>query len=77
MSKPFKPNKQTVELESAAPRPSRIRRDPAPDQPKGLASIDWGSREWEVRFAVAGIIFFALAITAVVIDLGQVVSFLQ
>jgi hypothetical protein len=74
VSKPFKPNKPTVELQPVA-QPSRIRREPVPDQPRGLARIDWGSREWEVRFAVAGVIFFALAISAVVIDIGVVVGF--
>jgi len=57
MSKQSSLGKKTVELRPAA-RPSRIRREPPPAD-KGVASlvnkIDWGSREWEVRFAVAGI----------------------
>jgi hypothetical protein len=76
MSKQSSLGKKTVELRPAA-RPSRIRREPPPAD-KGVASlvnkIDWGSREWEVRFAVAGIIFFAVAITAVVFDIGHVLS---
>jgi hypothetical protein len=76
VGKPSKLRKKTVELQTEV-RASRIRRDPVPDKPSGLAAVDWGSREWEIRFAVAGVIFFALAITAVVIDLGQVVSYLQ
>ncbi len=76
MSKQSTSTKKTVELKPAE-RLSRIRRDPAPDQPRGLAAIDWGSREWEVRFAIAGIIFFALAASALVIDLGQVLEYLQ
>jgi hypothetical protein len=74
VSKPWKPNKKTVELKPVA-QPSRIRREPLPEQQRGLASIDWTSREWEIRFAVAGVIFFALAISAVVIDIGVVVGF--
>jgi hypothetical protein len=73
MSNPPKPGKRTVELQPAA-RPSRIRREPPPAE-KGVASlvnkIDWGSREWEVRFAVAGIILFALGISALVFDIGH------
>ena len=73
MSKQWQPRKPTVELQPAE-RPSRIRREPAPDQPRGLARIDWDSREWEVRFAVAGIILFALGIAALAIDIGEVLS---
>jgi hypothetical protein len=76
VSKQSKPTKKTVELKPVE-RVSRIRRDPVPEQQRGLAAIDWGSREWEVRFAVAGIIFFALAASALVIDLGQVLEYLQ
>jgi hypothetical protein len=70
---PLKSNKKAVEL---APG-SRIRREPvrADNKLESLASrIDWGSREWEIRFAVAGIIFFALALSAVVIDIGHLVD---
>jgi hypothetical protein len=58
-------------------QPSRIRRDsvPGPDKPMRLfASVDFHSREWEIRLAAAGIIFFALAISAVVIDIGEMLS---
>ncbi|HKX92338.1 MAG TPA: hypothetical protein VJM15_07940 [Sphingomicrobium sp.] len=76
MSKESKLRKRTVPLEPP-PRPSRIRREPPPPD-KGVASlankVDWGSREWEIRFAIAGIIFFAVAISAVVIDLGHLLS---
>ena len=76
MSKPSKQAKRTVELQPAA-RPSRIRREPPPAE-KGVASlvnkIDWGSREWEVRFAVAGIILFALGISALVFDIGHLLT---
>jgi hypothetical protein len=39
-----------------------------------LERIAWRSREWEIRLAIAGIIFFALALSAVVIDIGEVLS---
>ena len=70
--------KKTVELKPAA-RPSRIRREPPPRPDNALARkldrIDWSSREWEIRFALAGIVFFAVAIVAVVIDVGHVLSY--
>ena len=76
MSKPSKLAKRAVELQPAA-RPSRIRREPPPAD-KGVASlvnkIDWGSREWEIRFAVAGIILFALGISALVFDIGHLLT---
>ena len=76
MSKPSKQAKRAVELQPAA-RPSRIRREPPPAE-KGVASlvnrIDWSSREWEVRFAVAGIILFALGISALVFDIGHLLT---
>jgi hypothetical protein len=70
--------KKTVELKPAA-RPSRIRREPPPRPATALARkldrIDWSSREWEIRFALAGIVFFAVAIVAVVIDVGHLLSY--
>lgn len=74
MSKNWKPNKKTVELEAAA-RPSRIRRDPVTAaKPPSLVGIQWHSREWEIRLAFIGIIFVAIAINALVIDIGQILS---
>ena len=72
MATPLKPSKQTVQLQ-AAPAPSRIRREPKQIVTAEQLSRDawWESREWEIRFAVVGIIFFAVAISAVVIDLGH------
>ncbi|MFL6728851.1 MAG: hypothetical protein ACJ8D6_09825 [Sphingomicrobium sp.] len=70
-------NKKPVEMKPVA-RPSRIRREPAPaDNALGrkLDRIDWGSPEWEVRFAIAGIVFFALAIVALVFDIGHFLSY--
>jgi hypothetical protein len=60
-------------------RPSKIRRDPAmgpavDKEWKLLAGVDFHSREWEIRFAVVGILIFALGISAVVIDVGEVLS---
>ena len=75
MTKPL--NKPTVELKPAA-RPSRIRREPAPADnavTRKLDRIDFGSREWEIRFAIAGIVFFAVAICAVVFDIGHLLSY--
>jgi len=69
----LKPSKKTVELQPAA-RPSRIRREPLPPEnavTRRLSRIDWSTREWEIRFAVTGIIFFALALSAVVFDIGH------
>ena len=75
MSKEFKPRKETVALQPEA-RPSRIRREPAPaDKPLSIVGrIQWRSREWEIRLAIIGIILFALAINAAVIDIGEVLS---
>lgn len=76
MNRPPTLGKKAVELRPAA-RPSRIRREPPPAD-KGVASlvnkIDWGSREWEVRFAAGGIILFALGIAALVFDIGHVLT---
>ena len=75
MSKPLKPGKQTVELQPAA-RASRIRRDPAlADTPTTLArDAWWASSEWEVRLSIAGMIFFALAISAAVVDIAHILG---
>jgi hypothetical protein len=72
MATPLKPSKPTVQLQPAQ-RPSRIRREPAKIVMAHQLSRDawWESREWEIRLAVVGIIFFAVAISAVVIDLGH------
>ena len=72
MSKTWKTGKKTVELEAQA-RPSRIRRDPAlADTRENLArDAWWESREWEIRLAIGGILFFALGISALVIDLAH------
>jgi hypothetical protein len=54
-------------------RPSRIRREPTPAQkPASLDKALWQSREWEIGFAVVGIILFALAINAVAIGFSAI-----
>ena len=75
MIKQRKPGKKSVELRQPA-RPSRIRRHPVPaDKPSSLVgNVRWTSREWEIRLALAGIIFFALAISAIAIDIGEILS---
>jgi hypothetical protein len=74
MSKPWNPGKTIVPLQPA--RPSRIRRDPlhTKDEARLVHNAWWDSREWEVRLAVIGIIFFAIAINAVIFDLGELFS---
>jgi hypothetical protein len=74
MSK-LKPGKKSVDLQPQA-RPSRIRREPVPGEKPGRLATNawWESREWEIRLAIIGIIFFALAINAVVFDLGELLS---
>jgi hypothetical protein len=78
VSKESKLRKKTVELKPAA-RPSRIRREPPPSADNALTRkldrIDWGSPEWEMRLAIGGILFFAVAIVAVVIDIGHLLSY--
>lgn len=74
VSKLFKPNKKTVELNPPA-RQSRIRRDPALAD-TNIAARDawWDSREWEIRLAIAGIVMFALGLSALVFDVGEVLG---
>lgn len=66
-----KPGKSTVELSAAAPRPSRIRREPPPRAPqaKEKAMADVAEREaWTVAI---GILLFATAIAVIVIGVGD------
>ena len=75
MIKTSKIRRRSVDAHPVA-RPSRIRRDPAlADNAESLRRIPWwASREWEIRLAVIGITFFALAISAAVIDLGEMLG---
>jgi hypothetical protein len=61
---------------SAEARPSRIRREPLHVQQEQQLARNawWESQEWEVRLAIGGVIFFALAISAAVIDLGHLLG---
>lgn len=74
MSKDWKPNKKTVELHDAAPRPSRIRREPVKTEKLSelAGTAWWRSDAWEVRIAIVGIIVFALGINAVGYLLSEV-----
>ena len=75
MDKQSKIRRKAVDLRPPA-RPSRIRRDPLHVQRAEQLSRSawWDSREWEIRRAVIGIIFVALALCAVVFDIGEVLS---
>ncbi|HET9812408.1 MAG TPA: hypothetical protein VFP57_01960 [Sphingomicrobium sp.] len=75
MNKESRIRRKTVELDAPA-RPSRIRREPVPiaESQRLLRNAWWESREWEMRLAIGGIIFFAVAIAAVVIDIGHLLS---
>jgi hypothetical protein len=69
--KQSKIRRKTVDLHPPA-RPSRIRRDPLHVKEEHRArNAWWTSREWEIRIAILGIIFFALAINAAVFDIGE------
>jgi hypothetical protein len=67
VSRKSKPEKKSVEL-----RPSRIRRDPVPqDKPAGGADkVHWETGEREIKIAILGIILFALAINAVILGIS-------
>jgi hypothetical protein len=75
VSKHWNPGKKTVDLQPSA-RPSRIRRDPLHVKQAEQLSRNawWESREWEIRLGIAGIIFFAIAICALVFDVGHFLS---
>ena len=74
MSKQWKPNKKTVELEQPA-KPSRIRRDPVRKEELAPAKLQWWhSSEGETKLALIGIVGFALAINAILFGLGQITS---
>ena len=73
VSKLFKPNKKTVELKPPA-RVSRIRRDPALADTSIARDAWWDSREWEIRLAIVGITMFALGLSALVFDIGEVLG---
>ena len=69
MSKHWTPPQHTAKL-----RPSRIRRDPllVPPLPQPDKKAQWSSLEWERRFAIAGILLFAVAIAVVTLAVSAV-----
>ena len=69
MTKPWKPNKKTVELRP----PSRIRRDPArtAEAPGEEKELNWCSSEREIKLAIFGIVLFALAIDIIIVSIGR------
>lgn len=70
MTKPWKPDKKTVEL-----RPSRIRRNPVHvEEEKRLDGVQWRTPEWEIRLAMIGVVLFALAINVVSIGISAITS---
>ena len=79
MSKEPNLRKDTVKLKpgarSSRPRPS-IRREPPPQPQTALAKkldrIDFSSREWEIRLAIAGIVFFAVALWIVTVGASAI-----
>jgi endonuclease YncB( thermonuclease family) len=72
VSKHWKPRKKSVELQSE-PRPSRIRREPVrAADPRGAKTAYWRSVEWDRRFAVTGIVVFALAIFVAILGFSAI-----
>lgn len=72
MSRIRKPSKATVELGQAEARPSRIRREPPPQEKTASASkLQWAeSGEREIWLAIAGIVAFALAINVIILAIS-------
>ena len=68
MASPLKPGKQAVALDGAAPRVSRIRRDPPP-KVKEVTAGDIEERD--TRLVVFGVAAFALAIAAIIIGFAS------
>ena len=68
MASPLKTGKQSVDLASAGPRVSKIRRDPPPVV-KQLEVRD--PKELERRDVVIGVLVFALAIFVIILAAGS------
>jgi hypothetical protein len=66
MAQPLQPGKQPVNLTSAAPRVSRIRRDPPPAVKQTLVELE----ESDETTVVVGVLSFALAIFFLVLAFG-------
>jgi hypothetical protein len=70
VSKPWTPNKPTVEL-----RQSRIRRDPVPLQkPAEAAKTYWDPSEWDTWVVVVGVLAFAVALSIAWIGISDITS---
>ena len=68
MASPLKPGKQAVNLAGAAPRVSRIRRDPPP-KVKEITAGELEDRD--ARIVTIGVAAFALAIAAIIIGFAS------
>lgn len=69
VSKAWKPNKPTVELQPA-PKPSRIRREPVPVSESSEKKLSWRTSEQEIWIALIGVVAFALAIDIIVVAIS-------
>ena len=68
MSKPWNPRKQTVALDGAAPRVSRIRREPVRRLTEAdIAKAEAGKREREMWGGITGVVLFAVAIAILIV----------
>ena len=75
MSKHWKPKRETVALPASAPRPSRIRRDPAKIDAKRLdEKVQPKSREQEIVSAVIGVALIAVGCAALIVGVSAVTS---
>jgi len=77
VGKNVKPGKQTVELQSDAPRGSRIRRDPPPPPgatERAFNSLRAYSDQWESWVVVTGVPFFAIALTIIAFAISDYTS---
>jgi hypothetical protein len=66
MAQPLHSGKQAVDLASAGPRVSRIRRDPPPAVKETLVELE----ESDQTIVVVGVLVFALAIFVLVLAFG-------
>lgn len=64
--------RETVALAPDAPKPSRIRRDPVPEQAK--KELRPYPTEREVWTVVIGVVLFALAITVITIGVSNAIN---
>jgi hypothetical protein len=74
MKKLSKPGKNTVELSPAAPRPSKIRRDPPPPQRAAKLTVLPDDPEREAWTILIGVLLFGIAITVIIIGFSDYTS---